>query len=225
MIGIIGGLGVGATMHYYRALVDAHKRRDVAPQLLIAHANVDRVLADIRDGKLAELAAYLAGFADRLAAGGASVGAIVAVAPHICFDELARRTRLPLVSMIAETAQAIAARKLRRVALFGTRYVIESDCYGQLTEVEIVRPQPAEIDAIHNAYVDMVTRGQGTAEHRAVFTRLAHTLIARDGIDAIVLAGTDLALVFDKDNTDFPAIDCAAAHIEGIMRRLPANQN
>jgi aspartate racemase len=225
MIGIIGGLGVGATTHYYRALVDAHKRRDLVPQLLIAHANVDHVLADIRDGKLTELAVYLAGFADRLAAGGASLGVIVAVAPHICFDELARRTRLPLVSMIAETAQAITARNVRRVALFGTRFVIESDMYGQLPEVEIVRPQPAEIDTIHNAYVDVVARGQGTAEHRATFTQVAHTLMARDRVDAIVLAGTDLATVFDQDNTGFPAIDCAAAHIEGIMRRLPANQN
>src|SRR4051794_33906152 len=56
MIGIIGGLGGGGTTHYYPALVGAHKRRDLVPQLPIAHAKVDRVLADIRDGKLTELA-------------------------------------------------------------------------------------------------------------------------------------------------------------------------
>jgi aspartate/glutamate racemase len=72
MIGIIGGLGVGATTHYYGALVDAFKSRNEPARLLIAHADVNRVLADIRDGKLTELAAYLAGFADQLAAGGAS---------------------------------------------------------------------------------------------------------------------------------------------------------
>jgi aspartate racemase len=112
MIGIIGGLGVGATVHYYKAIVDAYKQRDLVPQLLIAHADAERVLADVRDGKLIALGAYLAGFANRLAAGGATVGAIAAVAPHICFAELARQSQLPMINMVAHTAQAIAAPRL-----------------------------------------------------------------------------------------------------------------
>lgn len=39
-------------------------------------------------------------------------------------------------------------------------------------------------------------------KHRAALRRLAHILIERDGVDAIVLAGTELALVFDTANTD-----------------------
>jgi aspartate racemase len=179
-------------------------------QLLIAHANAERGLADIGDGKLIALAAYVAGFADRLATGGATRGAIAAVAPHVCFAELARQSRLPMISMGAQTAQAIAERGLRRVALFGTRFVIETNLYGQLTDVAIVRPKPAEIDLIHDTYLRVVTLGEGTEEHRATLRRLACTLIERDGVDAIVLAGTELALVFDTNNTDFPVIDCAA---------------
>jgi aspartate racemase len=220
MIGIIGGLGVGATVHYYKAIVDAYKQRDLVPQLLIAHADAERVLADVRDGKLIALGAYLAGFANRLAAGGATVGAIAAVAPHICFAELARQSQLPMINMVAHTAQAIAARGLRRVALFGTRFVIETDLYGQLSDVVVVRPKPPEIDLIHHTYLNVVTLGQATEEHRAALRRLAHILIERDGVDAIVLAGTELALVFDAANPDFPAIDCTAVHIDGIMRRV-----
>lgn len=220
MIGIIGGLGVGATLHYYQAIVDAHRRRGLVPQLLIAHADAGRVLADVRDGNLTGLAAYLAGFADQLAAGGATFGAIAAVAPHICFAELAGQSRLPLVSMVAETARAIDGRSLRRVALFGTRFVIESDLYGQLTDVAIIRPIPQEIELIHDTYMDVVTLGRGTEQHRATLHHVAHTLIERDGVDAIVLAGTELALGFDSATTDLPAVDCAAVHIDGIMQRV-----
>jgi aspartate racemase len=84
----------------------------------------------------------------------------------------------------------------------------------------IVRPKPPEIDLIHHTYLNVVTLGQATEEHRAALRRLAHILIERDGVDAIVLAGTELALVFDAANTDFPAIDCTAVHINGIMRRV-----
>jgi aspartate racemase len=58
----------------------------------------------------------------------------------------------------------------------------------------------------------VVTSGPGTAEHRATLSSLAHTLIERDNVEAVVLAGTELALVFDSTNTDFPAIDCAAIY-------------
>jgi aspartate racemase len=220
VLGLIGGLGVGATVHYYQAIVDALRRRGQAAQMLIAHADVERVLADVREGDLSALAGYLAGLFDRLAAAGATFGTVPAVTPHICFPELARRSRLPLVSIVAETARAIASRDLRRVGLFGTRFVIESDLYGQLTDVAVVRPRPEEIDLIHDTYVGIVNAGRGNGRDRDVLRRVAHTLIERDSVDAIVLAGTELALVFDGANTDFPVVDCAAVHIDGIVRRM-----
>ena len=39
-----------------------------------------------------------------------------------------------------------------------------------------------------------------------------------DRAEAIVFAGTDLALLFNEANTDFPAVDCAALHIDAIMK-------
>ena len=40
----------------------------------------------------------------------------------------------------------------------------------------------------------------------------------RDRVEAIILAGTDLALVFDKSNTDFPHVDAADVHLNAIMK-------
>jgi len=42
----------------------------------------------------------------------------------------------------------------------------------------------------------------------------------RDAVEAIILAGTDLALLFDDANTDFPFVDCAALHIQAILKEL-----
>ena len=38
---------------------------------------------------------------------------------------------------------------------------------------------------------------------------LAHALIRREKLDGIILAGTDLAFVFNPTNTDFPHVDGA----------------
>jgi|EP01046_Picozoa_sp_COSAG06_P024641 aspartate racemase len=55
---------------------------------------------------------------------------------------------------------------------------------------------------------------------RARLVAQAETLIKRDGVEAILLAGTDLSAVFNANNTPFPHLDCAAVHIDAIMRRL-----
>ena len=50
-------------------------------------------------------------------------------------------------------------------------------------------------------------------------TDLAHTLV-RAGAERIILAGTDLSVIFDEDTTGFPHIDCARLHIEAIVHTL-----
>ena len=86
-------------------------------------------------------------------------------------------------------------------------------------DVEIVRPRPDEIDSIHATYFEIVDAAGGGARQRDVLTAMAHTLLARDRLDAIVLAGTELALVFG-DGADFPVVDCARLHLDAILRTM-----
>jgi aspartate racemase len=218
---LIGGLGVGATVHYYQELVKAHAARGLTLRLLIAHADVNLVLSYVRDGKIVELAEYLATLVRQLQGGGADIAAVSAITPHICIAELLRLSQLPLVNLGAEVADEIRRRGLRRVALFGTRFVMESALFGQLAGVtEVIQPAPGEIDSIHEIYLQLVSDGAGSERQFQALTEIAHALCARDGAEAIVLAGTELSLVFNEGNTDFPHVDCARVHIEAIVRGL-----
>jgi aspartate/glutamate racemase len=49
---------------------------------------------------------------------------------------------------------------------------------------------------------------------------MARRLIGRERLDAIILAGTDLALLFNESSTHFPHVDCAELHIQAIMAEL-----
>ena len=227
-LGLIGGLGVGATIHYYQKLVKAHAEsvkaragRELRLRLLIVHADVNLVLSHVKNGNIAELAEYLAGLVRQLQGGGADIAAVSAITPHICISELIRLSPLPLVNLVAEVADEIRRRGLKRVALFGTRFVMETALFGQLAGVaEAIQPKPDEIDAIHETYLELVRDGAGSERQLQTLTRIAHTLRARDGAEAIVFAGTELSLVFNEGNTDFPHIDCANVHVEAIMRHL-----
>jgi aspartate racemase len=120
---------------------------------------------------------------------------------------------LPLVNIIHEVSAEIAARGYRRVALFGTRFVVESNMYGMLEGVDVIMPDSAQLDAIHESYMQTVKGGR---EGRVTLTGIAKEL----PVDAIVLAGTDLSLIFDETNTDFVCVDGAKGHIQAILREL-----
>jgi aspartate racemase len=158
------------------------------------------------------------GHLQHLADGGAAFAVIPAITPQIVAPQLAARSPLPLVDPIDGIVDAIAARGLRRVALFGTRFVIERRLFDRLGAVAIVQPAPDVIDQIHDAYVALVQAGTGSDAIRAHLRTIAHAL-CRDGAEAIVLAGTELSLVFDAGTIDFPAIDATALHLDAILAR------
>jgi aspartate racemase len=221
-LGLIGGLGVGATIHYYKELVKAHSAWGRVPDLVMAHADVNRVLRDAAAGDTRRLAAYLAELLQRLSSAGARIAAIPAVTSHICIAELLELSPMPLVSLPAEILREIQFRQLKRVALFGTRFTMETRMFGLLPGVEVVVPRTDEVDLIHAAYVQIVNAGCGTEEHYRGLRAIAHTLCERERVEAVVLAGTELSLIFNETNTDFPHIDGARVHLAAIMRDLLA---
>jgi len=222
VIGLLGGLGVGAAIHYYRELAGAHDDRRRPMNLVMNHASISRATQHASTGDRQGLAAYFAGLLGRLKAAGATIGVVPAVTPHICIDELKAITPIPVVDLTQAVADHIKERRLSRVALFGTRFVIESDMYGRLPGVGIVRPRDEEIEFIHDAYSEMAHSGASTPERRERFVALADTLQKRDGVEAVVLAGTDFAVMFDASNTPFPHVDCARAHINAILAAAEA---
>lgn len=219
-LGLIGGLGVGATVHYYQELAKAHEAQGRALELLMVHVQMSRVFEHIGARTPAGLAQHLAECIGRMKAGGAQVVAIPAVTPHYCIHELRAISPLPLISILDPVAEEVTARGIRRVAIFGTRFTIESALFGSLGDVEVVTPQPNEVEYIHTTYFQIAQQGRASDEHHAGLTALAHTLVDRDRVDAIILAGTDLSVLFNEANTEFPHIDCARLHLRSIMRSL-----
>ena len=219
--GLVGGLGVGATVLYYQAIAAACAERNIVPRLTMANAHAPTALAFVQAGQIGDLAAYLAGFVRELAASGANFFAIPAITPHICLADLKRQVSLPIVDILQVTAECLRDRRLSRVALFGTKFTIDSKLFGALDAFDLVRPRDDEVDEIHRIYLGLATEGQISADDEARLRELAHTLCRRDRVEAIVLAGTDLNLVFNEANAGFPAVDCAAAHIGAIMAQMP----
>ena len=216
-LGLVGGLGPGATVHYYRELIAAHERQGRSLRILIAHAEIERVYAAVNAKDFDGLARYFAGMIADMAAGGAEFTAIVAATAHICARELTALSRLPLINMLTEVRQALDAQDLRRVGLLGTRFTIESRMFGCLEGIETIMPDGTRIERIHELYKEFVDGRGSDAKADELRKR---EFVSRDGAQSVLIAGTDLSNVFTDSNAGFPMIDCARVHIDAIVRRL-----
>ena len=222
-VGIVGGLGVGATVHYYEKIAAACKARGVVPDLVITHADVDFGQGLVRAGKLDELARYLADFIARMAQAGARAAVIPAVTPHICIRELTSLLPIPLINIVEVLAAELRRRKVKRVALMGSIFTVQGSLWGQLEDVGIVKPQPDEIAFIGQAY-QRILDGRSEPGDADGLRRIAVELQRRDGVETILLAGTDLTVMFDEASAGFPCLDVARLHIDAIVECLASKR-
>jgi aspartate racemase len=134
------------------------------------------------------------------------------------------RIRLPLINIVDAVGAELRARQLKRVAMFGTLSTMEGSFWGQLEsaapEVEIIQPRPNEMALIGNAYQRILDTQEADPKDAADLRSIAVELQRRDTVEAILLAGTDLAVMFNESTAGFPAIDVARLHIDAIVERL-----
>jgi len=96
---------------------------------------------------------------------------------------------------------------------------METSLFGRLQGLaDVTSLRPAEVEQVGGIYANIVANERASDEEFHTLRTLAHQLIERERLDAILLAGTDLAFVFNPGNTDFPHLDGARIHIDAIMR-------
>jgi len=217
-LGLIGGLGVPAGIHYYESIARASQDNgDVS--VFLAHADLEKARNFVVAGDADGLARYLSGILTSLSRAGATIGAIAAVTPHLCLEQLRSASPIPIVDLPSTLNDALAERGLHRVSLFGTSFVAETDLFGYL-DAEAVKPSPQEIQEIDAIYTSLARGVAGTQNDRERISAIARRLLDREGAEAIVLAGTDFVALYDSQPPDFPAVDASRVHVDAIVKRM-----
>jgi aspartate racemase len=217
-IGLIGGIGPAAAVFYYHHLSIAHLKAQRPLELTMVNADAAGMIGNLRTGAREAQAVIFARLARRLQATGADIVVVPSIAGHFCIQELEAISPLPVLSIIPAVRERLERLGLQRVGLIGTAVAMGSRLYGGLNGFDVRVPAGADFDATDREYLGMATTGAATDRHREFFFRVCQDL-QRDGAEAVLLAGTDLCLVFDGYDCGVPTVDCALAHVEAITRR------
>jgi aspartate racemase len=212
-LGLIGGIGIAATIVYYQRLAAAMTQRGGAKlDLTIVHGDIQELIHNnLADRREAQAQAFLP-LLRRLKDAGCGCAALTSLGAHFCLAELSALSPLPVVSGVAPLDAYFAERGIRRIGLLGTRVVMRTRLYGQLARTEALALDE-DIEVLGQTYQEVAVAGRCEPEQRDLFLDAGRRMMAA-GAEAIVLAGTDLNLAFDGHDPGYPVIDALDVHVD-----------
>ena len=217
-IGLIGGIGPAATDYYYRRIISKFADHGQILDLTMVHANTSTLLRNLEIGDYSSQVEIYSRLTDRLVSAGANFSVVTSVAGHFCIEQFKEVSPLPVIDLIETVHEEVGARDIGRVGILGTLTVMESHFYAGLSSVETVIPPPSMIRSVHDAYISIAKSAAVSDNERTVFDSACQWFLDVEKVDAVLLGGTDLTLVYAEGNAPFPIVDCAAIHADAIAQ-------
>ena len=226
-LGIIGGLGPESTVDYYQRIIALYRQRTgdgSYPEFIVVSVDLRKGLDFMDANELSGMADYLLEAIGKVARAGADFAIISANTPHIVFDDVAANSPIPLISIVEATCAAAKARKLKRLALFGTRYTMQANFYPKVFAregIDLLMPEREDQDYIHEKYFSELVPGKFLPETRAGLLTIVDRMKTKSGIDGVILAGTELPLLLrDPDHNGIPFLDTTKIHCEAAVTEM-----
>jgi aspartate racemase len=139
---------------------------------------------------------------------------------HRAWPQVAPASPLPWLHIAEVVAREAAARRLQRLALTGTRWLVESDVYPPRLAahgIECIRPEAHERDEIHRIIMDELVYGifrpESVATFQHVFVRMQ-----QGGCDGAVLGCTEIPLIMNDGNSPLPTLDSTRLLARAALR-------
>jgi len=225
-LGLIGGTGPESTIDYYRLLTAQYREKadGNSPPLIINSINLKQMIELMGANELGKVADILVDGFEKLRKAGVDFAALTANTAHIVFDEVQQRSSLPLISIVEACCERVQALGLKTVALFGTRYTMQAPFYPKVfsrTDVKLVLPNAQEQEFIHDNYFHELLKDLFLPETRTALLAIADEMEARDGIEGLILGGTELPLLLrEAEHNGIRFLDTTRIHVDRLIKEM-----
>ena len=141
---------------------------------------------------------------------------------HQALDRVLPHSPLPWLHIAEVVAAEAAAQGYRRLALTGTRWLVDSSVYPDKLSalgLSYVRPTEAERTEINRIIMDELVPGVIRAEAVVTFQQIIGRMQQDDGCDAVVLGCTEIPLILSDANSPLPTLDSTRLLARAALRR------
>lgn len=232
VIGIIGGIAPPSTIDYYQKIISGFQEKGNTrqyPSILINSIDMTRMLEFVAKKEYDALTDYISSEIQKLKDGGADFAAIASNTPHIVFEQLRKKSAIPLISIVEAALAYAKEHGFKKLGLFGTMSTMQSGFYqaGFSREgIEIITPSLESQKYIHDKYMNEFVKGIFLAETKKAFVDIVHRMIKQNGIEGLILGGTELPFILkEEDFIDFKLLNTTEIHVDSILKYAMNNNN
>lgn len=202
-IGIMGGMGPAATADLMMKIIEmtaADSDQEHIPMIIDNNTRIpDRTAAILSGG--ADPVPEMTASAKRLEAAGADFIIIGCNTAHYFVPEFEKEIRIPVISMLKETARALREKDVKCAAVLATDGTVRSGLYARALAsegIEDIYPNDEQQKLLMSVIYDYIKKGitdPAKLPHDEMLV-MAEDLKSR-GAEALIMACTELPLAFD----------------------------
>lgn len=226
-LGLIGGVGPESTIKYYRLIIEYFQKElktNNYPEFLIESINMTEMLSYAFNNELEKLADFLSQRINMLEKAGADFIALASNTPHIVIDDLKRRVQIPIISIVDETCKAIQKKRIKKVALLGTKSTMTAGFYQEKAAqfgIEVFIPENETLGIIHERYMNELVFNRINPETKILLIKIANQLKDKNSIEGLILGGTELSLILEQsDLKDLHLFDTTKIHAYSLVKNM-----
>jgi aspartate racemase len=211
-IGIVACSAEGAALCYRTICIEGAKRMGghAHPEVSLHSHSLADYVACLDRGDVAGVADLMLSSAEKLAKTGADFLICPDNTIHAAFVFVAPRSPLPWLHIAEVVAEEARAKRYRRPAITGTKWLVDSDVYPEKLSaagLDYRRPRPEERELIDRIIMDELVHGVFDAGSTARMLEVIARFKREEDCDAVILGCTELPLVIGEENSPLPVLD------------------
>ncbi len=218
-IGILGGMSPESTAEFYDLLTKRYfqKKKNYAyPEIIIFSVNFDKIVKLQNRGEIKQYIAELMKGIEALQKAGADFVIIASNTPHMVFKQLAKRSQIPLLSIVKNTAEEAKKLRLKKLLILGTKLTMQANFYNddfKNNSIETINPTKKEQTIIDDIIFKELVRGIIKKDSKKRLLQIINNY----SVDGIVLACTELPLIIKLKDVKVCLLDTLLIHVKATL--------
>lgn len=216
-IGLIGGMSWESTVSYYQIINEKVKEKLGglhSAKILLYSVDFAEVEKEMSAGNWDKVAEIISSAAVNLEKAGADCILICTNTVHKVAGEVKKSISVPLFHMVDCVSEVLIRKKIRKVALLGTRFTMTEDFYkGRIIDrgIDVMIPSEKDVSVVDDIIFKELCLGIIKPESKKAYLRIIDELAAK-GAEAVIFGCTEIGLLLDSKECSIPAFDSTVIH-------------
>jgi aspartate racemase len=191
------------------------------PEVSLHSHSLAKYMNHVRDGDWVGVAELMLSSAEKLARAGADFLVCPDNTIHQAFDLIEHRSPRPWLHIAREVAKEAQRQGFKRLAVLGTRYLMEGPVYPQALKaagVDYRFPGAEQRKHLDQIIMDELVNAQFLPRSLAYYVEVIRTL-KDEGCDAVVLGCTEIPLLVTAESSPLPTLDSTRLLAKAAVRK------